>query len=218
MGDENRGWGRAARDKEFVCTLSCPLAGCSFLQASFIFASDRAVLCPQIFVHALLSIGRRGETEAEEWESGKSAGVLFSWATSQGSLAKNDTLSCDWGQCFGPVLPLRLCCGGSHKPPHPGLEHSSLPSELTLLTLQPSVLGENGAESSNTKRAWEVLGVTYSSAASNGDLENRGHLRAGKLSWSLGAGALVLSSFKSHVQPLEASSCLIQKSVCSRPD
>lgn len=142
MGDENRGWGRAVCDKEFVCALPCPLADCSFLQASFIFVSDGTVLCPQFFVHALLSRGRRGETEAEEWECGKSAGVLFSWATSQSSLVKNDTLSCDWGQCLGPVLPLRLCCGGSHKPPHPGLEHSSPPSELTLLTLQPSVLGE----------------------------------------------------------------------------
>lgn len=76
------------------------------------------------------------------------------------SLVKNDTLSCDRGQCLGPVLPLRICCGGSHKPPHPGLEHSPPPSELTLLTLQPSVLGEGGAESGNTEGAWEVLGVT----------------------------------------------------------
>lgn len=53
----------------------------------------------KVFMHALLSLGRSGETEAEECWSGKIAYILFRWATSQGCLAKNDTLSCDWGQC-----------------------------------------------------------------------------------------------------------------------
>lgn len=42
----------------------------------------------RVFVHALSSIGRRGETEAEEYKSGKSTCILFRWANSQGSLAK----------------------------------------------------------------------------------------------------------------------------------
>lgn len=53
----------------------------------------------KVLVHALFNIGRSRETEAEECQSGESACILFRWATSQGSLAKNDTLSCDWGQC-----------------------------------------------------------------------------------------------------------------------
>lgn len=66
VGDENRG---SSLTKPLPAPVPVP-CGYSFLPASFIFRSAGAMLArPQMSVHALLNIGRSGETEAEEWQS-----------------------------------------------------------------------------------------------------------------------------------------------------